>query len=477
MTGVTGVARPEILEDLSGFVIGSPRASEAVLAEAHRRLLDTVGVAYGGLLSDPAVAAQRFALRTRPADGAGEGAVVWGRAHRSTPQDAAFANGVAARYLDFNDAYFGRGGCHPSDAIPTIVAVGEDIGAPADDVLDAVAVAYEIAVALSDSFRVHDRGWDHVNTLQVGMAGGVARLLGLDRAATAHAISLTVVPHAAMRQTRTGQIGMWKAAAAADSGRHAIYAAALASAGMEGPVEPFAGRSAFFALLLGDADVDLAPIERLRELDAPSALLRTHIKRWPLGYVAQSAVASAIRLSAEVEDLEQVERITVRTYEMAIWRMVSPEKLVPATRETADHSLPYVTSVALRDGNVTPDSFRVEDFTDPRMHAFLQERFVVEVDPELDRRYPEEFPAVVEVLLRSGEVLIDRTDCPPGHARNPLSDAELEMKFRETACVTLAPDRLEAMFEALKAYRTPRGPHRLRDELERPVGPQALRGS
>lgn len=406
---------------VADFGAADPRVRD----EARRRVLDSVGVAMAAL-DHPGPRAVRAYARTMAT---GSGSRLWGTDLLVPPEIAALANGVAVRCLDFNDAYFSRDSTHPSDMIPGLLAVAEERGCSGAGLLDAIAVGYEVAVATCDAFGVRTRGWDQTNITAMGACAGTARLLGLDAEQAGHALAMTVVPRAGMLQARYGNVAMWKGFGGPDSVRSAIYACLLAEAGVEGPSEPFEGPKGFVALLLDGHVPDRGAVDRLAELPAPSKILDTHIKRWPVGYVAQSAVEAAYEVQAQLRPGDRITSVEIATYGMAVEVMASREKFAPTTRETADHSLPYVVAAMLQDGDISEASFDLERVRSPDVHRFLRERVTVVEDPSMTARYPMSFPARVEVLTDEGPAWAAHVDDPPGSARNPLSDAALEHKF------------------------------------------------
>lgn len=398
-----------------------------VVREATRRVVDTVAVALAGMHGPGPRAARTYAYETPVA----HGSRIWGTPFRTTAEAATLANGAALRFLDHNDAYFGLEANHPSDMIGGLVAVGERYGRNGRDLLTAIAVGYEVTVSLCDAVSLRRRGWDHVNLTAIGACCGVGRLMGLDAEQLAQALAVTVVPHAAMRQTRHGHLTMWKGLAAADAVRHAVYACSLARAGVEGARDPFEGGEAWLQQLADGALDEPSALDRIRRGAAPRRLLDTHLKAWPLGYVAQSGVQAALVLHERLGgDARGVESLHIDTFQAARDIMAEPEKWRPTTRETADHSLPYAVAAALTDGRVDVATFEPERFTDPDMQAFLADRVTLRVDEELQSRYPGAFPTRLTVRTAEGEEFVELVEHPAGHARNPLSDTGLEEKFR-----------------------------------------------
>lgn len=396
--------------------------------EVRRRILDAIGVAVAGFDEAAPVAARAVVL----ADRRPHGAVVWGAGERAPAGLAGFANATAVRCLDYNDTYLSREPLHPSDAIPPLLALAETERRSGADLVTAVAIAYEVGVRLCDAGSLRAHGWDHVNHLAIGIACGAARLLALDEEHTRHAISLTAVPHVAMRQARAGELSMWKGVAAAEAGRNAVFSVRLAAAGMTGPAEPFEGEMGYVRQLLGGA-LDLEALAPIDAGEPPRAILETYVKRWPVEYHAQSAVEAALQLRGELGERapERIASVRIETFD-ASYQIIAkdPEKWDPRTRETADHSLQYIVIAALLDGEVTLRTFDESRFRAPGTLALLRDAVGVEEDPELSAGYPDGIPNRITVRTHDGEELTREVRYPLGHARNPMNDDELSSKFR-----------------------------------------------
>lgn len=404
---------------------------EATVHEIKRRVLDSIGVAMAAFDEDAPVAARAYALELPHATGA----TLWGTDARVVPEAAALTNGVMVRYLDFNDTYLSREPLHPSDVIPGLMALCQWRDRPVRDLIAGVAVAYEIGVALCDSVSLRARGWDHVNYIAVAAACGAGTLLSLSPSQIEHAVSIATVPHASMRQTRAGELSMWKGAAAANSTRNAVFAALVAEKGFTGPFQPFQGEMGFLRQLLGVEDFDSAPFRPLEDGAPPARILDTYIKRWPVEYHAQSAVDIAVdlrqQLAADTADavVSAVQSVHIDTFGVAYEIIaMDPEKWAPRTRETADHSMPYIVAVALLDGTVSSGSFSDEWLADPRVRTIL-DRTTLRMDPELDKGYPEGIPNRITITTADGRQLVGEQSYPRGHFHNPMTDAEVEAKL------------------------------------------------
>lgn len=407
-------------------------------------MLDAVGVGIAGLDEAPAVAARRYA-------GSSAGRVtIWGTDASASAEAAGFANGVAVRCLDFNDTYLSLEPLHPSDTIAALLALAEDRGLGAWGLLEAIAISYEVGMTLCDALDLRARGWDHVNVVGIAAACGAGRLLGLRAETLDHAVALVTVPHAAMRETRTGELSMWKGAAAAHAARLGVSAALLADAGMTGPGRPFEGPMGFVHQLLGDGGLDATALERLERLEEPRRVLDTHVKRWPVEYHAQSAVDAALTVRRDLdEDPSGIASVRIETFRAAREIIAGdPEKWDPRTRETADHSLPFIVCAALQDGDVTRRTFDLERVRRPDTLALLA-RTTVEEDDALTAGYPAGIPNRLIVTTTDGATLAREVTYPRGHARNPMADDELAAKYRANVAGRWGAERSAAVEDAV----------------------------
>ncbi|HEY3899471.1 MAG TPA: MmgE/PrpD family protein [Chthoniobacter sp.] len=415
------------------------RLPAPVVHEVKRRVIDSLGCALGSWDAEPCVIARRVAEKYR----AERGSRLWGLRHRSPPDWAAFANGCLVRYLDFNDTYLSKEPAHPSDNIAAAFAVAETVSAKGRDVIAAIVLGYEIQCRFCDTASLRARGWDHVSYVAFSSALVAARLLQLDVERMAHAVNMAGVSAGSLRQSRVGELSHWKAATVAHAARRGVFAALLAAEGMTGPAPIFEGAMGFEKL------VSQAPLDGVLLQYADFMILKTSIKFWPAEYHSQSAIDAALRIRQKIEDHAAIASVTVQSHDAAVDIIGSePEKWRPQNRETADHSLPYIVAAALADGEITDRQFAPERFTDPALLALVQ-RVKVERDPELSRRYPEAVSNRITVRLHDGRTLREEVDYPLGHARNPLSDTQLEAKFHALADARLGAERGDALLQEL----------------------------
>jgi len=295
---------------------------------------------------------------------------------------------------------------------------------------------------LCDAAALRPRGWDHVTYGPFSSALAAANIMKLSETKTRHAVNLAGVANVALRQTRVGDLSMWKACAFSNAARNGVFAAILAQRGMTGPAPIFEGEKGFMKLVSGPLEVapfggESDPAREMGGSHAPGfKILETYIKHYPVEYHAQTAVEAALELRAEVRQAEgsdairNLSEIEIGSYEVAIEIIGrEPEKWQPMTRETADHSFPYCVAVALMDGRVTLQSFGPQRLRDSAVCELMKKVRVVR-DTDFVDRYPASMPTRITVRTREGKTYTKQKDLPLGHPGNPMSDQELEGKFR-----------------------------------------------
>jgi 2-methylcitrate dehydratase len=395
-----------------------------VIHQVKRTLIDTLGCALGGFSAEPSTIARRLASRITSSTPSR----ILGTKADSAPDMAGFANGVMVRYLDCNDSYFSPGGGHPSDMIPAILATADPLGCDGQTVITAIVLAYEVFCRMSDEVVTGDLGWDQGMFSVIGAACGAGKVMGLDREAMSQALSLAIVPNLPLGVTRVGELSMWKGCAAACATRAGIFAAQLAQEGMTGPAEPFEGPRGLWEQSVGQ-QVALKPFGGG---DEPFRITETSFKFFPSQIHTQGPIALALELHAQVPT-EEIATIRVRTYRSAVRSAATdPQKWAPQTRETADHSIPYLVATAFQDGAVTPASFTTDRIQSPALRRLIA-KMTIEEDLKFTERFPEELNCWMEITSTSGQRFTAATAYPKGHRQNPLQDAELEAKFRHLA--------------------------------------------
>jgi 2-methylcitrate dehydratase len=412
-----------------------------VVHQAKRLIIDTLGCALGGYTSEPSKIARDLAgtvTSTQPATILGSG--------QATSLDlATFANGVMIRYLDFNDGYTSKESGHPSDSIAAVLSPAEVAHASGRRVITATVLAYEAFCRLGDAATLKYRGFDHVTIGCIASVLGACRALGLSSEQTHQALNLGVVSNLALNQTRVGTLSHWKGCAYANASRNAVFATMLAARGLTGPAPIFEGEGGYFKAVTGEP----FELEPFGGGDRPFKIMECSIKRFPLGQYSQTVVQAALEVREQLPDVEDIAEVNIRTLQKAVDIMAGdPEKWHPTTRETADHSMPYTTAVALMYGSVHQHHFDDQYLRNPQL-LDLVGRVKVGVSEEANRRVPEAMLCNLEVVTRSGRRYSAEVAYHKGHFKNPLSDREVEEKFRSVVSDLLSPAQADALLDRL----------------------------
>ena len=411
---------------------------------AKVRVIDTLGSLIGGFFADPCRIARDVAA-SMPND---NGATVIGTRLKTTPEMAAYVNAATARYVEMNDIYHWPGafGGHPSDVLTPVLAAAEHVKSSGRDFITGVVLAYEVYQSFSDVFKNVGMGFDHTNFCTLGSAVASAKLFDLPADKLSQCISMAAVPNVILRQVRMGHYSMYKAVASGHAGRAGVFAAILARAGMEGPHLPFQGKGGWLEHVAHDKfDIALggfgAPFKIQYSLIKPRACCGTTI----------SSVLAAEHV-APLRDLAAVEKITVEVYQKAKERVGTGEhRWNPDTRETADHSIPYVVAATLMDGTVTPRSFNHQHLWNPALRALIHKIEVVE-NEEFTRAYirlPVEHHTRVTVTFANGEKLVGEAGGAKDELSAPKTDQEIADKFRMLCEEPLGVKQCDALLAQL----------------------------
>jgi len=432
-----------------------PEVTEMVV----NRVIDDAAVAAASLARSPVRAAREQALR----HALSPGAAVWGAAAgvRVSPEWAAWANGVAVRELDFHDTFLAADYSHPGDNIPPLLAVAQHTGRSGAELVRAVAAAYEVQVDLVKGICLHEHKIDHIAHLGPSVAAGIGALLGLDTETVYQAIGQALHCATQTRQSRKGEISSWKAYAPAFAGKTAIEAVDRAMRGQGSPSPIYEGEDGVIAWLLDGPEAGYTV-----PLPAPGepkqAILETYTKEHSAEYQAQALIDLARRMRPRNGDTSKIARVVIHTSHHTHHVIGSgandPQKYDPAaSRETLDHSLPYIFAVALQDGgwhhvrSYAPERAARPDTVE------LWRKISTAEDPEWTRRYHDPDPAKrsfggrVEITLLDGTVITEEiavADAHPAGAR-PFAREQYIAKFRTLADGIIAASVQDQFLDAV----------------------------
>ena len=427
----------------------SPEVTEMVI----NRIIDNAAVATASLTRAPAVAARAQAEDHPYAPGS----TVFGIPGRFGPEWAAWANGVAVRELDYHDTFLAAEYSHPGDNIPPILAVAQHTGRDGRDLVRGIATGYEIQIDLVKSISLHAHKIDHVAHLGPSAAAGIGTLLGLAPETIFQAIGQALHTTTATRQSRKGEISTWKAHAPAFAGKMAVEAVDRAMRGQTSPTPIYEGEDGVIAWLLDgpDARYEVALPERG---ETKRAILDSYTKEHSAEYQAQAWIDLARRLHQRYPELgpDTIERVIIRTshhtHNVIGTGANDPQKYDPtASRETLDHSIPYIFTVALQDGSWHHVDSYLPERAARADTVELWNLVSTEEDAEWSRRYlsldPAEkaFGGRVEITLTDGTVIVDEiavADAHPLGAR-PFAREQYVTKLRTLAAGIVDDEEIE----------------------------------
>lgn len=415
-----------ISQKMAGFAYGL-RLSDVppgIERAARRHLADSLACAVGARGYAPVRALLGYAR----ASGAGGRARIIAYGDRTSPAMAALVNGTMVRYLDANDiSSFGGG--HFSDGIPPLLAVAQQRGASADELIEAVIALYETQGALARAFDFMSVGYHALTQIPWTAPIIAARLMGADEAAAVSAAGLSGSVGMALNTwlKPTGDIPSIKAVAVGLAGQRAVESAELAARGIT--AAPDALEFALEKLSqIGGRAPDISQFDRLGERWTTD---RHIIKSYPSQIYTQAAVQAALALREVAGGADSVERMTLYGHRNVCGGVQgSAAAFRPRSREAADHSTPFVMASALLNCRLTPAEFDNEAWTSPEVRAMM-DRITLILDPDRDRAFAERGIYGVRLVarLKDGREEAVEIRQPKGHPDDPLSDAELMDKI------------------------------------------------
>jgi len=416
--------------------------SGAARMQLKIRILDSLGCAIGAIGSSPA---QLVREQVEEFDGNGRCTLIGGG--RAAPDRAAFFNGALVRYLDFNDSYISKGEtCHPSDNLAPVLAAVEYSNGTGRDLLTALAVAYQVQCRLCDVAPVRAAGFDHTTQGSYAVAAGVSKALGLNQEQTANAIAISGTAFNALRVTRTGKLSNWKGLAYPNTSACSTFVTFLAMRGITGPLEVFEGEKGFMDAIAGCFEIDWTR----ENLDRVTA---TILKKYNAEIHSQTAIECALQLKEEEKfDTSEIEHIDMETFDVAyhiIGGGDEGDKTVVSTKEEADHSLPYLISVALLDGKVMPEQYAAERIMRGDVQQLLQ-KVSIRLSDEFSNLFPKKMPCRLTMTLRNGRVVSKEMHDYPGFISQPMSWDMVLKKFEQISAPFTTPSLRNSIADALK---------------------------
>jgi len=341
------------------------------------------------------------------------------------------ANALMIRCMDYNDIYWKQDPAHPSDMFPAALAGCERAKSDGRELIVGLVLGHEFECRFCEAAvpGIRERGWHHA-TLTAFVSPIVAgRALHLGWEQIQHAIGISASRHATLGAVTAGKLTMMKNTVDPLATQSGVLAALLAEKGYTGPEHVVDGKEGL-AHCFGPGWKLSVLTDGLGD---SWRITQCGMKAFPTEALTHTPISAVLDLVRE-HDLkpEQVEKVRIRSLARAADILSDPSKYDPRSKETADHSLPYVIAAALVDRQVTPLQFTPEKIMDPAIRAQLRKVEVVG-DPEIEKVFPALQRVIVTIRTSEGKEFTKQLDFPKGDPRNPLSDHEIEEKFAALA--------------------------------------------
>jgi len=434
-----------ISRQLSRFALGLKYQNlpEEVTHEVKRFLYDSIGCAYGGYQTHDVGMVRKIYDEMA---GRGEATVI-GAGNKIPAYNASFLNSLMIRALDFNDIYWKEDPSHPSDIIPVALAVGEREGKSARDVITAIVLAYEFEMRLCEFAvpGVRERKWHHATLTQFVSPIVAGYLMDLTEDQMVHAIGISGSHNLTLGAVTAGQLTMMKNTVDPMAAQSGVMAALMAREGYSGTEQIFEGKEGLMQTLGPDWDDD----KLLGGLGDRFKIVDCSMKAFPAEALTHSHISAALQVvidnNIEPDDIEEV---TVTTIARAVDILFDDEKYRPTSRETADHSLPYCIAAAIVDRKITQDQFTDKRILDPAIQRVLG-KIKGEASAEFEKMFPAKQPSRVRIRLQDGREFSAQLDYPKGDPREPMTETDLDNKFRGLCTGLLNSERQEQIKKAI----------------------------
>ena len=409
-----------------------------VIKEAKRFLIDSIGCAFAALYSEDMEAM----FRVIEALGGTPEATIIGYGHRTNAPNASLMNNLLIRALDYNDIYWEQDPSHPSDLIGTAISCAEARKKKGIDLVLAIVIAYELMMRWCHAANpgIREVGWHHASLTQFVSPLVAGRLYDLDLDQMIAAVGISGSSHFTLGGVVAGHLTNMKNTADPMAAQAGVYAALMAREGYTGPVEVIEGKEGLIEVL---SNVTWDTEEMTRGLGSEFLITTCSYKAFPTEALTHQPISATLHICQRNQiSHEDITEILIETTTRGADILSDPSKYKPQTKETADHSLPYVIAVAAVEGQVLPKSFDEEAIRDPRIWELLPKIKVV-ADPEIDGLFPQLKRARVTISTKDGLVDTHQTDYAKGAPEDPLTDDELEAKFKANLEGHVTPERMD----------------------------------
>jgi 2-methylcitrate dehydratase len=438
-------SKPTITATMSQWAAGLKfkDLSQDAIYQAKRFLLDSVGCALGGYQQHDVVIALEVLEEI-----AGPGkATVIGTGKQMDAVSASLANALMIRCMDYNDIYWKQDPSHPSDIFPAAIACCERVGGDGRELIVGLVLGHEFEMRLCEAAfpGIRERGWHHATLTAFVSPIVSARMLHLDWEQMQHAIGISASARATLGAVTAGKLTMMKNTVDPLATQSGVLAALLAEKGYSGPEHVLDGKEGLTHCFGPGWKLNILT----DGLGESWRITQCGMKAFPTEALTHTPISAVLALVKD-NDLKptDVAKVYIRTTARGADILSDPSKYDPHTKETADHSLPYVIAAAIAERQVTPLQFTMEKIMDPIIRAQLN-KIVVVADPEIEKVFPALQRVVATITTTDGREFSEQLDYPKGDPRNPLTDTEVEEKFEALAGPVMTAEARHKAIDAI----------------------------
>lgn len=413
------------------------------VVHAKRFLLDSCGCALGGFYHEDVQIMRKVITDF----GGNNKCTIWSSGEKTSAYFATLINSLAIRVMDYNDIYWDADPSHPSDLIPIATSIGEPYNRTGQEVIAGIVLAYELEMRLCEFGvpGIRERGWHHASLTQIASPVVAGFMMGLDVEQIVNAIGISTCHSMTMGAVAAGKLTMMKNTVDPMAASAGVFAARLARHGYIGTELIMEGKEGFCQLLGPSWDMG-----KLTDgLGKSWKIGQCAYKAFPTEALTHSPISAALDL-VKTHDIkaDKVTHVKVRTIARAKDILADPTKYHPETKETADHSLPYVIGAAIMDRMITPLQFTHERIHDPKLQTLLQ-KIEVAADAGYEKQFPAKKLSGVSITTADGKTVEKEVEFPKGYPANPMTNADLEEKFRALTSEVMSKSQQDRVMEAI----------------------------
>jgi len=412
-----------------------------VIHEAKRFLYDSIGCAIAGAETKDV----KILTALYEEMGGRRDSTIIGKALQLPAINAALINSLMIRALDFNDIYWKEDPSHPSDLIPAALCPAEANGANMKTALLGIILGYEFEQRLCEFAKpgFRERKWHHATITQLVSPIVAGKVLGLSVDQMVNAIGISGCHHFTIGCPTAGKLTMMKNTVDPLAVQCGVLAAAMAQRGFTGTEAIFEGKEGIMDVFGGNWDIAAL----FSNPGAPFKIMQCSMKAFPTEALTHTHITAAIKLvSGHDIRPEDIASVTVTTIARAVDILFDPHKYHPDSRETADHSLPFCVAAAIVDRKITTGTFAEDRLKDPRIFDVMS-KIKGEASVEFEKMFPAKQPSRVSIKLNSGETVNSYMEYPKGDPREPMTQDDLDNKFKALTSSRLNNAQQEAIKE------------------------------